>query len=65
MATLRSLFQHYPNFHEGQGEKRSSAIQLADIDTIDKLSTSLLTDSKGLVLIHLKKGEGKVACHPI
>jgi hypothetical protein len=43
-----------------QGDKKKRpAIHLPDIDTIDKCGTSMLTDSKGLILIHLKKGKQK------
>jgi hypothetical protein len=42
-----------------RGKKARPAIHLTDIDTIDRPGTSMLTDSKGLIPIHLKKGKKK------
>jgi hypothetical protein len=36
-------------------KKKRIAIQLTDIATIDRSGTSMLTNSKGIILIHLKK----------
>jgi hypothetical protein len=47
-----------------QGKKKRPAIQLTDIDTIDRSGTSMLINNKGLYPIYLKKGEEKETCHP-
>jgi hypothetical protein len=39
--------------------KKKPATQLTDIDTIYRSGTSMLADSKGLILIHLKYGKKK------
>jgi hypothetical protein len=48
-----------------QGEEKRLVIHLTVIDTIDRSGNSMLTDSKGLILIHFKqKGKKRrVAIH--